>query len=41
MVSISKGHGKTYFHTIASDYGLSARHIHLRISGYVWVDVTQ
>jgi hypothetical protein len=36
-----KGYGKKQFHTIAPDYGLSARHIHLRISGYVWVDVTQ
>ena len=41
MVSISKGHGKKLFHTIASDSGLSAMHLHLRISGYVWVDVTQ
>jgi hypothetical protein len=36
-----KGYGKKQFQTIAPDYGLSARHIHLRISGYVWVDVTQ
>ncbi|MGA9536039.1 MAG: hypothetical protein WBR24_09035, partial [Desulfobacterales bacterium] len=25
----------------APDYGLSTRHIHLRISGYAWMDVTQ
>jgi hypothetical protein len=36
-----KGHGEKEFHPIAPDYGLSKRYIHLRISRYVSVDVTQ